>query len=185
MSRASGPEAIDRAAAPPAPSSARGARSRATSRPVARATEVPADQARPVLGRYVEAAPSAGYDVATRSSRLAALSTALARQQLSMIMCTSEVQDASSRMAGAQAASSASLYRYDHACSPAWAPPQAPPGSGDPNPAPVRRFSPAWAPNPGSSRRRGPHPAPVRALRSRRRSRGWAPPSVATSRPGR
>lgn len=44
-------------------------------------------------------------------------------------------------MGGAQAASSASLYRYDHACSPAWWPqPQAPPGSGDPNPAPVRRL---------------------------------------------
>ena len=75
------------------------------------ATEVPANQAGTVASRHQQLlhVACAGYELANKPSRLAALSTALVRQQLSMIMCTSELEDARSRTAGTQAASSASL----------------------------------------------------------------------------
>ena len=77
------------------------------------ATEVPANEAGTVPSRHQQLlhVACAGYELANKPSMLAALSTALVRQQLSMIMCTSELEDARSRTAGTQAASSASLYR--------------------------------------------------------------------------
>ena len=77
------------------------------------ATEVPANEAGAVPSPHHQLVhmACAGYELANKPSMLAALSTALVRQQLSMIMCTSELEDARSRTAGTQAASSASLYR--------------------------------------------------------------------------
>jgi hypothetical protein len=77
------------------------------------ATEVPANEAGTVASRHQQLLhmACAGYELANKPSMVAALSTALVRQQLSMIMCTSELEDARSRTAGTQAASSASLYR--------------------------------------------------------------------------
>jgi hypothetical protein len=78
---------------------------------LALASEVPANETSPIPGRDQQLlhAACAGYELANKPSRLAALSTALVRQQLSMIMCTSELEEARSRTAGTQAASSASL----------------------------------------------------------------------------
>ena len=78
---------------------------------LALASEVPANQTGPIPGgdQQLLHAACAGYELANKPSRLAALSTALVRQQLSMIMCTSELEEARSRTAGTQAASSASL----------------------------------------------------------------------------
>jgi hypothetical protein len=75
------------------------------------ATEVPANETGPIPGpdRQLLHVACVGYELANKPSRLAALSTALVRQQLSMIMCTCELEDARSRTAGTHAASSASL----------------------------------------------------------------------------
>jgi hypothetical protein len=77
------------------------------------ATEVPANEAGAVASRHPQLLhlACAAYELTNKPSMVAALSTALVRQQLSMIMCTSELEDARSRTAGTQAASSASLYR--------------------------------------------------------------------------
>jgi hypothetical protein len=77
------------------------------------ATEVPANEAGTVASRHPQLlhVACAAYELANKPSIVVALSTALVRQQLSMIMCTSELEDARSRTAGTQAASSASLYR--------------------------------------------------------------------------